>query len=119
MLTTPLDRLVPADAAARLLAFRDAVCRACPGLVRDIILFGSRARGDASTDSDYDVAVLLDAGVAEDSVVRRRIADAAWEHAADGYAITPIRLDADALTQAGRARSEVATRIALEGISIR
>lgn len=28
--------------------------------IKDIILFGSRARGDASSESDYDILVLID-----------------------------------------------------------
>lgn len=28
--------------------------------IRDIILFGSRARGDSSPDSDYDILVLIE-----------------------------------------------------------
>lgn len=119
MLTTPLEQLVPVDAVAHLLAFRDAVRRALPGAVRDVILFGSRARGDADLDSDYDVAVLLEPGLAGDRAIRRRIADAAWEHVVDGYAIAPIILGADALTLAERAHSELATRIAAEGVSLR
>lgn len=33
--------------------------RVCPGQVRAVILFGSRARGDARQDSDVDVLVLV------------------------------------------------------------
>ena len=38
--------------------------------IRQIILFGSRARGDAERDSDYDILLLLDkrSGLLEDKV---------------------------------------------------
>ncbi|MEO8713800.1 MAG: nucleotidyltransferase domain-containing protein [Acetobacteraceae bacterium] len=49
-----------------------------------MILFGSRARGDARADSDYDVAVLLSGGLADDREVRRRVLDVAWDHQDDG-----------------------------------
>ena len=89
-----IEQLLPRDAAARLIAFRDAVAQALPGAVADIVLFGSRARGDASPDSDYDVAVVLkDLSLNRD--VRRRLADAAWEHVVEGYAIVPIALTGD------------------------
>ena len=42
-----------------LARFREAVERAYGNRVEKIVLFGSRARGDAHTDSDYDVAVFL------------------------------------------------------------
>ncbi|MBI4870935.1 MAG: nucleotidyltransferase domain-containing protein [Candidatus Riflebacteria bacterium] len=40
------------------------------------ILFGSRARGDARADSDYDVLVVVER---LDPRVRRTISDCAWE----------------------------------------
>ena len=42
-----------------LTRFRAAVAEAYGDRVERIMLFGSRARGDARSDSDYDVAVFL------------------------------------------------------------
>ena len=42
-----------------LAAFRAAVVAAYGHRIERIVLFGSRARGDAGPDSDYDVAVFL------------------------------------------------------------
>jgi predicted nucleotidyltransferase len=39
--------------------FRDAVAALYGDRLERIVLFGSRARGDAREDSDYDVAVFL------------------------------------------------------------
>ena len=39
--------------------FRTAVSETYGDRVERVVLFGSRARGDASQDSDYDVAVFL------------------------------------------------------------
>jgi uncharacterized protein len=43
-----------------LIKFRDAVRAIYGDRVERIVLFGSRARGDALPDSDYDVAVFLE-----------------------------------------------------------
>jgi predicted nucleotidyltransferase len=39
--------------------FRAALDRAYGGRIERVVLFGSRARGDAEEESDYDVAVFL------------------------------------------------------------
>jgi predicted nucleotidyltransferase len=39
--------------------FRDAVTEIYGDRLERVVLFGSRARGDAQPDSDYDVAVFL------------------------------------------------------------
>jgi hypothetical protein len=42
-----------------LTAYRDALLRQLPGQLRRLILYGSRARGDAGPDSDLDIAVII------------------------------------------------------------
>jgi uncharacterized protein len=47
----------------------------------DIILYGSRARGDAHPESDWDFLILLD-GVVDDArtdAIRHRLYDIEWE----------------------------------------
>ena len=57
--------------------------------VHRIILFGSRARGDADPQSDMDVAVVLD-GVADDET-RDIVSDCAWEAGFDrGIVVVPV-----------------------------
>jgi uncharacterized protein len=51
----PMDTTDPV-----LIKFRDAVRAIYGDRVERIVLFGSRARGDALPDSDYDVAVFLE-----------------------------------------------------------
>ena len=52
-----------------------AVCHLVPGAT--LILYGSRARGDASPASDYDVLILVDTDVQPD--LEDRIGDALYE----------------------------------------
>ena len=42
-----------------LIRFRQALTGAYGGKLERVVLFGSRARGDARPDSDYDIAVFL------------------------------------------------------------
>ena len=45
-------------------------------VVREIVVFGSKARGEATEDSDLDILVLIDAG---DWRLKDQIADVAYE----------------------------------------
>ena len=42
-----------------IMRFRDAVTGIYGDRIERVVLFGSRARGDARDDSDYDIAVFL------------------------------------------------------------
>jgi predicted nucleotidyltransferase len=51
--------------------FRSAVTAIYGERIERVVLFGSRARGDAKPDSDYDIAVFLrDAGTFTDECAR-------------------------------------------------
>ena len=54
-----------------LMRFRAAMTEVYGARVERVVLFGSRARGDARPDSDYDVAVFIkDAGAFTDDSAR-------------------------------------------------
>ncbi len=57
-----------------LIRFRAAVTEIYGDRVERVVLFGSRARGEARPDSDYDVAVFL-RGMADRFVEMDRLAD--------------------------------------------
>lgn len=54
-------KLTP-DEQAWLNEYRDALAKQFPGVVEEIIIYGSKARGDAGPDSDVDVLVVLREG---------------------------------------------------------
>ena len=62
--TRRVEDIVSPQALGRLRAWKAAVERALPGHVAGVLLFGSRARGEARPDSDYDLAGLLRGGPA-------------------------------------------------------
>jgi predicted nucleotidyltransferase len=75
--------------------FRAALAEAYGDRLERAVLFGSRARGDARPDSDYDIAVFLrDAGTWFEEVVR--LADLGTEVLMDTGAVIsakPFRAD--------------------------
>jgi hypothetical protein len=84
-------------AAARLRKFRREVEAHFPGRVVDVILFGSRARGDARPDSDYDVAVFIE-GLDHRRAAGRAVADLAFPYILSGFHIRPMVLPGSYLT---------------------
>lgn len=57
--------------------FKQRAEAAMPGRVLQVVLFGSRARGDALDESDWDVAVFLTGEPG--SVERRTLSDLAYD----------------------------------------
>lgn len=113
-----LESGLPAEAQSRLRAFKREIENALPGEVVEVRLFGSRARGDAKDDSDYDVAVFL-RNTSDRLETIRILSDASYPHILDGFFLNPIGLPADYLNPAGGSRTELAAEISREGIVIR
>jgi predicted nucleotidyltransferase len=63
--------------------FRAAVSEIYGDRVERVVLFGSRARGDALPDSDYDIAVFL-RGMTDQPADMNRLADLATDILYDG-----------------------------------
>lgn len=110
-----LDRLVSSRAARRLRAFRRDVDKALAGRVTDIVLFGSRARGDATADSDYDVAVFV-RDLQDRRALGRRLADIAYPHILEGIHIRPVAVPDDLLESPNT--SNLVSTILRDGITI-
>lgn len=66
-----------------LTRFRAVVTEIYGGRVERVVLFGSRARGDAQPDSDYDIAVFL-RDMTDQPAEMNRLADFATDILYDG-----------------------------------
>ncbi|HEV7228731.1 nucleotidyltransferase domain-containing protein [Brevundimonas sp.] len=91
-----LDERVRPKAAKHLRQFSREVNGRFPGQVSKILLFGSRARGDAKSKSDYDVAVVMTA-IDDRRAVDHQLADLAYPHILAGVHIRPMSVPASAL----------------------
>jgi hypothetical protein len=82
-----------------------------------IILFGSRARGDAEPYSDLDIIVIID-GVVDESA-REWVSDCAWEAGyVQGLVIVPLVFSRTQWEQGPERHSLLAKAVALEGIPL-
>jgi hypothetical protein len=110
-----LADVVRPRAAARLRKFRREVEARFPGRVVDVILFGSRARGDARADSDYDVAVLIE-DLEDRRMARHALSDITYPYMLTGFHIQALAFPETYLTieQPGM----LARNIARDGISV-
>jgi len=108
-----VDDILPHRSARRLRSFRRAVEHALPGRIDDVLLFGSRARGEAKRGSDYDVAVLV-RDLSDRLAVRRAVSDAAYPHVVAGLPLRPLLLPAGYLASA----NELADDIRRDGVEV-
>ena len=77
--------------------------------------FGSRARGDATWDSDFDVFVVLSE---VDQKAERWIRDIAWEVGFEnGRVITTVLIDKEQFENGPMSESTIVDNILREGIS--
>lgn len=107
-----LGRLSP-NALHHLAAFKREVELALPGQVARVTLFGSRARGDAEEDSDYDVAVFVRER-ADDWRLTDIVSGVAYPHMLEGVFISPIVVPIDYLGE--DPPTELAAEIARDGL---
>lgn len=82
-----------------------------------IILFGSRARGDADPQSDMDVAVILD-GAADDQA-RDAVSDCAWEAGFDqAIVVVPVVFGREEWENGPERYSLLAQAVQAEGLEV-
>lgn len=85
--------------------------------LHQVILFGSRARGDSDPDSDMDVLVVLDAP--RTPKIDDVVSDCAWEAGFDaGVVVVPIVVSRDHWENGPERSSLLAMAVREEGVSI-
>ncbi|MFH0728181.1 MAG: nucleotidyltransferase domain-containing protein [Pseudomonadota bacterium] len=85
--------------------------------LHQVILFGSRARGDAESDSDMDVLVVLDEPVSRQA--RKIVSDNAWETGFEaGIVVVPVVVSRDNWENGPNRASLLAIAVREEGLQI-
>jgi predicted nucleotidyltransferase len=82
-----------------------------------LILFGSRARGDADPYSDLDVLVVLEGP--SDQETRGYVSDSAWEAGFEhGIVVVPIVFSRDEWESGPESHSLLAQAVEADGVSL-
>jgi predicted nucleotidyltransferase len=85
--------------------------------VEEVILFGSRARGDAEEFSDADVVVILKDGA--DGAARDAVSDSAWEAGFEaGLVIVPVVFTREEWERGPERSSLLALAVRAEGVAL-
>ncbi len=93
--------------------YRRRAEKALPGRVAEVVLYGSRARGDARADSDWDIAVFLRGGATARDLTA--LADAAYDLIeGSGQFIQPVAVPSEGVG----AETSFARRVRAEGIPV-
>jgi len=84
--------------------------------VHEVKVFGSRARGDATQESDLDVLIVVDY---LDHAIEKYISDCAWEVGfPEDIIIVPVAISLDTLKNSPLRESAFISNVYREGISI-
>lgn len=110
-----MDSITGVEAAAQLRSLRSKIEKEI-GRVADVVLFGSRARGNAHRGSDYDIAVLISPDQ-DRREIDRAVTALALSFIREGFHFRPIVLTKELFDQADL--HPLARNIVRDGISIR
>jgi predicted nucleotidyltransferase len=110
-----LEGLVSGKAAEHLRSFKRDVEQLLPDRVSNVVLFGSRARGNSRRGSDYDVAVFVK-HLDNRKRIDHAITDAAYRHIIAGVHIRPVSVPDNFLENASGGL--LARNIARDGVII-
>lgn len=109
---------LPAAVAAALSRFREALAALFGPRLREVVLFGSYARGEGHEDSDVDVLVVVD-GLTEGE--RREVMDAAYDAAAvadDWVSISPLPYSSVQAADLRRRERRLLRDVDAEGVAL-
>ena len=85
--------------------------------VNRMILFGSRARGDAEPYSDLDILVILEDGASEE--VKDLVSDCAWEAGYEsGVLVAPVVFTREEWEEGPERASLLALAVKADGIAL-
>ncbi len=95
--------------------FRELVSRQLA--IHQLLLFGSRARGDADADSDMDLLVVLEETVdpASEDYVRQCAWEAGFDH---GIVVVPVTVSREEWERGPLSSSLLALAVEREGIAV-
>jgi len=94
--------------------FKRRLCQAVP--VIDVLVFGSRARGDHESDSDMDISIEMQS---LDREIRDRVYDIAWEVGLEYMTVlSPLIFTHEELTNSPLRSSSIVHSIQNEGVRI-
>jgi DNA polymerase sigma len=98
---------------AILKRFKELVSKQLP--LSKMVLFGSRARGDADPDSDMDVLVVLEDSAPDEA--EDVVSDCAWEAGFQyGIVVVPVSVSRDAWENGPLSSSLLAIAVEQEGV---
>ena len=85
--------------------------------LRELVLFGSRARGDGDPESDMDVLVVLEDGAGR--AARKAVSACAWEAGFElGVVVVPVIFTRSEWEDGPERSSTLAQRIRAEGVRL-
>lgn len=94
--------------------FKELVSR--KGKIHELRVFGSRARGDASPESDLDLLVVVEQ---LDHTIERYISDCAWEAGfPEDVIVVPVAISLDTLRNSPIKESVFIKNVYREGIAV-